>query len=145
MDYGVCGVDCELCGPDSNHRTENCVALFYKKRPWTRTMSYEENRDFGRTDPEFLALIARATADEERWAAMVSGRKPLMAELQPHYRPGLKWKGTQTIHNVASVEEMISIIQQLPDVNDVYVDWIDTGGYRLTTFQGAREQPSPAS
>jgi hypothetical protein len=137
MDYGVCGVDCELCGPDSTHRTENCVFLFYKRHPLVR--------DGGRDNPEFLALIDRAATDEERWAAMVAGRTALMARLRLYYQPELKWQGTRTVHNVASVEEMISIIQRLPDVNDVDVDWTDTGGYRLATFQGAREQPSPAS
>lgn len=145
MDYGVYGVNCELCGPDSNHRSENCVALFHQRRPGLSTTTFEGAVDFSQTDPEFLALRARAEADEVRWAAMAAERRMVVAEVLKYFQPGVRRRGTRTVRDAASLGEMISILQRLPDVNDVCVRSLDTGGYRLETFQGARPQTDVAS
>lgn len=145
MDYGVFGVNCDLCGQDANHRTENCVALFFQRRPEVRHETLQQSCEFNRTDPEFMALIARAEADEARWAEMAAERRRVLDELQKHYRPGVRRHGTLTVLRAASLEEMTSFLQRLPDVNDISVGAMDTGGFRLEIFQGAHPQALLAS
>lgn len=137
MDYGVYGVDCDRCGKDQNHRTENCIALFYKQRPSisARTMTLEESSEFCRTNPEFLALRARAEADEARWMEMTVERELAFAELQKHYQQGARRHGVLTVHTASTLGEMISILQRLSNVTDISVGSVDTGGYRLETYQ----------
>jgi hypothetical protein len=57
-------------------------------------------------------------------------------QLAPYWTPGVRRSGARSVWSVASVSEMIEILQSHADVTDIGISTAPDGGYRLEIFQG---------
>ena len=67
---------------------------------------------------------------------MNSSNAAIVDQLMPYFTPGVRRHGARSVWNVASVGEMIGILQSHSDVTDICVRTAANGNYCLEVFQG---------